>query len=409
MIPADPTGALAFASTKAESPRRRRRRSRWTTPRASSTTSRRRRGRQGDREGRDRRQGRQVHLHRRPLARDLRVPLHRPGPCGRRHEGHPDRQVAPGGSSGPAWPKPSTLLPLAPASARPARRARRPAGPRRPARRQLAHGAAGLGHEQAPGGPVPALQAALVVAVEAAGGDQARSSAAAPGAADVAHAREHPPKHLGLRGAPLARRSRSRWRPARARAAPAARTRIGRAVQRGAAAARGAEGLAARGSWTTPDERAVGVLERDADRPRADSGRGSWWCRRAGRPPSAGRCAPRSPRPPRRAGRRRAARRAAVRAISASASRSASETMSVVEDFALEPLGRVAEALEQQLARRAGGPLGELEVRRSERPRDQDDGDDRGDDDRDVEQEAERLLLGAERVEHGARGCRSLQ
>ncbi len=87
------------------------------------------------------------------------------------------------------------------------------------------------------------------------------------------------------------------------------------------------------------------------------------------------------------------------REIASSAPRSASETMSVDEDFESSPSIGSAVQLQQQLAGRAGGSLGKLEVGQSVRaistiavttP----------EEDRHVDEEAERLALGAERVEH---------
>ena len=155
------------------------------------------------------------------------------------------------------------------------------------------------------------------------------------------------------------------------------------------------------GSCTTPDGHAVLVLQRHAHAPRPGTRRGSSRSRRAGRRSSGGRSRPRCASPPRPAGRRRGARPPAARG-SPARPRGRRRTPGRCGWTSCRAPRRAAEVGQQHLAgargppaRRAsrsafrGPPAAAGRARRS-RPRH-----------RHVDQEAEGLLLAAERVQHG--------
>ena len=105
----------------------------------------------------------------------------------------------------------------------PARRARRP---RRPP--TSGSTAARLGHDHGARCPVPRLDAALEVAVEAPGGHVAEVERRGARPADVAHARQHAPHHLGLAArAPSGLVAEARRRSRARSSASESRTRIG--------------------------------------------------------------------------------------------------------------------------------------------------------------------------------------
>ncbi len=147
----------------------------------------------------------------------------------------------------------------------------RRAGRAQPVARQLARRPRRPRPRAAPGGPVPGLQAALEVGVDATRRPRSRGPA-------------RPSRRGGCRAraAAAARRSRparararlvgeARWRPAprsSARGARARRQAAGARRHRRAPPPRTARNSSPRtGSCTTPDEAAVVVLERDAHRP----------------------------------------------------------------------------------------------------------------------------------------------
>ena len=127
-----------------------------------------------------------------------------------------------------------------------------PPPPGRAARRPVAHAAARLGHEQPARGPVPRLQAALVVAVEAAGSQPGEVERGRAGAPDVARPGGARRATLGLGRAAPRPRSRSRWPPAPCSSWSQSPTSIGSPLSR-APPPRGALKVSPRqGSCTTP-------------------------------------------------------------------------------------------------------------------------------------------------------------
>ena len=242
-----------------------------------------------------------------------------------------------------------------------------------------------------------------------------RSSAAAPARRMSRTRGSTRASTVGLLGAALARRSRSPW-PISACSSSLAPAHLDRlAVERGRPRrARRVNSSSRSGSSTTPTSAALGVLQRDADRPGREAVE------------VVGGAVERVHHPAPPARRRRCVRallgqQAVVGALGqagcprsrASASRSASETMSVRVDLRSTPLRGPAEALQQQ---RAGARAPRARRARGRRPRLRAPGPPArrprspptttGH----PEQEPEGLLLGAKRDsarDRAIRGCRS--